>query len=116
MTPDELDTLEALANTRLPWPEPGQREIDDQVRAAVPALVAALRQAWAREAELLRWRDEWEVCKASVEAGRASAFRRGAEAMRFTATALCITLGLRPVEETRVFEWLSAISVPEETP
>jgi hypothetical protein len=61
MNLDELDALETLANTRLPWPAPGQRDIDDQVRAAVPALVAALRQAWTE---------------------RDAAFARGAEAMR----------------------------------
>lgn len=105
MTPDELNAFEVLANTRLPWPEPGQRDIDDQVQAAVPALVAALRQAWAeRDAAFARGTEAMRAAAVEVANKRANLQRFTHSDMAWGRSAECIADELR------------ALPVPEATP
>jgi hypothetical protein len=111
MTRDQLDAIRARVEAATPgpwkaqrwcsnnpsvaeaWGLTGMRTFADAVfcghaREDVPALLAEVERLQAREAELLRWRDEWAIFKAAQTAGKESAFARGAAAMREAAARL----------------------------
>lgn len=90
--PDEgtpKERMETLA--RLNSGSPTSDTADACFIAAAPdditILLAEVERLQAREAELLRWRDEWAIFKASVASGKESAFARGVEAMRMAVLA-----------------------------
>jgi uncharacterized protein (DUF885 family) len=99
-----LALIDALKDARAGW-------------AGAASLATTLA---AREADLLRWRTEWEAYKASVKAGAASAFSRGAEAMREALIDRVRDSMMQgffvPRDVKQAVEGLRSVPIPEDKP
>jgi hypothetical protein len=82
----------------------------------IAILLAEVERLQAREAELLRWRDEWSIFKASVASGKESAFARGADAMRMAVLAEFERWFLAKESGFTFARSLRALSIPEVAP
>lgn len=78
LTPEELDRLEALIPAFL-WCGGPERPAADAYVEHVPALIAALRQAWAREAELRETLTASEEARKLYQEGKYALYAMGGE-------------------------------------
>lgn len=128
MTNEELEAIRARVADDVVLPTATTLALIDALKVALAGWAEASSLATdlaGREADLLRWRSEWEAYKASVKAGQESAFTRGADAMREAARLYFVDDSIRcraagdPMLELHALRHANAIRhlpTPEDTP